>query len=350
MNRLPILYIVSLLFCSTILTGCLKDKITPPVEVSLNETAQLLFYLEDSGDYINSDKAPSLVDVDEVFLNIQNYLLLDIRPSQNFTNGHIAGAINKSHSVLISFLDSIGYNNYSKIILISNNGQSSAFYTCLLRLYGFENTYSMSYGMAAWNNAFSNEWLSALQQNNEFLDEFTNYFVPLPQYSTLPEVSLSQSSVGESAKQRIKDLMQIDYNDNLGDGENTATIDYVSLMSTSGNYFIVCYDAGLLYNDRAEGLKHPQSSVLLHSYPGVDLSSSKFLQVLPPHRKIILYSTNGELSAFAVAYLRVLGYDAKSVLFGANNMFYNILSNINPINEDAFSQDKIKDYPIVTGN
>ena len=232
------------------------------------------------------------------------------------------------------------------------NGQSSAYYTCLLRLYGFENVYSMSYGMAAWNNVFSDEWLNALQQDNDLLAYYSGDMVPKPPYGPLPEVTLSGPSLEASAKQRIMDNLNVDYEDNLGNSEGAATIEYQYFMSKRQNYFIVCYSRDQhFYRDIRYGVGHPGGAVLYQITPAFsDLSSTYYLQSLPADQTIVIYSADGQMSAFAAVYLRVLGYDARSVLFGANNMFYFILSGTPGINEEAFSSSKIRNYPYVTGN
>ncbi len=331
--------------------GCLKDKITPPAETQLSDNGKLLLYLEASGDYINSNEMPSLVTVDEVYSNMQNYLLVDIRSSTEFTAGHIDGAINKPHSELVSFLDSINYTNYNKIVIISNNGQSSAFYTCLLRLYGFENVFSMSYGMAYWNINFASEWLAARAQDNNILSTFNMELVPKPEYSPLPDIALEGNSLSESVKHRIINLMGLDFEDNFTESSGTATIDFSYLADSQNNYFIVCYNSGPLYRNYIQGISHPDGAVLyIPPPPPSDLSSSTYLQTLLSKGKIAFYSTDGQLSAFAAAYLRVLGYDAKSVLFGANNMFYTIMLGVEGLNEEAFTESKIRNYPYVTGD
>lgn len=339
------------LIIMVLFSGCLKDKITPPLEVPLTSQGKLLFYLEDEGDYINSNLMPSIVRADEVFSNAGTWLMIDIRPGSEFLSGHIDGAYNVSHSNLITFLDSINYRQYPALVIISKNGQSSAYYTCLLRLYGYDNVYSMGYGMAAWNNFFADEWFNALQQENDLLQEYSDFIEPKPAYSALPDVSLSGSSLEQSVKNRIKDMLNVDYEDNLGSFESTATIEYSSMMGHPQNFFIVCFNEGLLYKDIRDGITHPGKAVLYHPAPSAsDLKSTSYLQTLPSGRKIAFYSTDGQLSAFAVAYLRVLGYDAKSVLFGANNMFYYLLLNAPGLNQEAFSPAKISDFPYVTGN
>lgn len=331
--------------------GCLKDTLTPPPETHLSDNGKLLLYLEASGDYINSNEMPSLVTVDEVYSNIQNYLLVDIRSSGEFTAGHIDGAINKPHSELVSFLDSINYTNYNKIVIISNNGQSSAFYVCLLRLYGFDNVFSMSYGLAYWNINFASEWQAARAQDNDIISTFNLELVAKPEYSPLPDVTLEGNSLSESAKHRIINLMSADFEDNFTGSSGTAAIDFSYLAEHQNEYFIVCYNAGPLYRNFRLGISHPDGAVLYTPPPPPsDLSSSTYIQTLPSGEKIAFYSTDGQLSAFAVAYLRVLGYDAKSVLFGANNIFYTNMLGVEGLNEEAFTESKIRNYPFVTGN
>ncbi len=344
--------VVLLLFPILIFSGCIKDTVNNPDSgASLNDNAKLLFYLEDEGDYINSNEMPSLADVDEVYSNLQIYLLLDIRPPAEFTAGHIEGAINKSHSDLITFLDSIEHTSYPKIIIISRNGQSSAFYTSLLRLYGFQNVFSMSYGMAAWNQEFSSQWLAARSQNENLLTSFNLEYVPKPDYSPLPSVTLESGSLPEAVKKRIGQVMQENYEDNLTGGSGYATVDFQNLMLNFNEYFIVCYDEGLLYRQLILHIAHPPGAVLYSPPPiSSDLSSTTYLQTLPSDRKIAFYSTDGQLSAFAAAYLKVLGYNVKSILFGANNMFYDTVLGADGLNNQAFTTSKIKNYPYVTGN
>ncbi len=337
--------------CLILLSGCLKDNVTTPPEFQLNDSSELLFYLEETGDYINTSDMPSLLNVDEVYINVQTYLLIDIRSPEEYSAGHIENAVNKQHSELISYLNSLNTLQYPKIIIISNNGQSSSFYTCLLRLYGFGNVFSMSYGMAAWNNNFSGEWLDALHQYNDILSNFNLTIVPKPDYTPLPEVNLIGGSLMDQVRHRISSVMETDYADTFTGSAGDATIDFIYLADRMDQYYIVCYNMGLLYRHLILGIAHPPGAVLYTPPPSSsDLSSTTNLQTLPSDRKIAFYSTDGQLSAFAVAYLRVLGYNASSVLFGANNMFYDILLGTEGLNTEAFTANKIRSYPYVTGN
>jgi hypothetical protein len=50
------------------------------------------------------------------------------------------------------------------------------------------------------------------------------------------------------------------------------------------------------------------------------------------------------------AYLRVIGYKAKTLMFGANQLFYPRLRLDPQLIEDAFLVENIMNYPYVTGN
>jgi rhodanese-related sulfurtransferase len=46
------------------------------------------------------------------------------------------------------------------------------------------------------------------------------------------------------------------------------------------------------------------------------------LKTLPTDKPVVVYCYTGQTSAFMAAYLRLLGYDAKSLKFGTNGMIY----------------------------
>jgi hypothetical protein len=78
-----------------------------------------------------------------------------------------------------------------------------------------------------------------------------------------------------------------------------------------------------------------------------DLRSISNLQTLPPLKEIAVYSGSGQESAYYTAYLRLLGYNAKSLLFGMNNIDYNMISRIGQTY--AFKIDSTINYPYVSG-
>ena len=169
--------IVSLLL---FLVSCIDDNISPPLTGELNSTAELLVYFETLGDFANSTLAPALADADEVNANINNYLIIDVRDNSDFLAGHIQGAVNIPSDSLFDYMESIISNNYQKIVVVSKNGHASAYYTCLLRLSGFNNVYTLNFGMASWHIDFADEWFNALEDLDDFTDEpFPKTILPI---------------------------------------------------------------------------------------------------------------------------------------------------------------------------
>ena len=345
LNKLKYFYII-ISSGVILLTGCLKDNITPPLVLDFENAAGLIHYLESKGDYINSENIPSVVDAQEVYTNINNFLIIDIRQSDEYLNGHIESSINLSHKELLPQLKNIDFNSYEKIIIVSRNGQSSAYYTSLLRLYGFTNIYSMNYGMAAWHQDFAGDWINAIQSIP--LDGLVDIDYPKDSLYKLPLVTFDNPSATpeEKVNERIIKLLDEDfyefYESTFEEGPSISRD-----ILYSKDIFVVCYGDRTLYSSTLAGIRHPVGAVY-YSPPTVfgDFRSTRYLQALQPDMRIVIYSCRGNLSAFTTAYLRVLGYNASSIIFGANSLFYfGLLSS--PLEDLVFTTRSIMNFPYV---
>src|SRR5664280_3558703 len=116
------------------------NKTVAPVAIG-TETALLLKDLKENGDYVNSKVFPSLIKASIVNESLgKNICLIDLRSTNEFTEVHIKGAVNKKFSELPSYFETgIKPFEYDKIILVSEDGQISSYTTCLLRLMGYGN-------------------------------------------------------------------------------------------------------------------------------------------------------------------------------------------------------------------
>jgi thiosulfate sulfurtransferase len=199
-------------------SGCLKNPAEPPVSFQMNNSAELLTYLEEEGDYINSGSAPSLIEAQEVFANLNNYLIIDVRPADQFISGHIEGAVNVQNNNLLNFLSDNGNVSYPKIVIVSQTGQAASYYACLLILLGHNNVYAMNFGMAAWNEDFSRLWLQHTK-NFSYLNTFNNGTPLYNDLSGLPDLAFSASSktLQDKLKERIELLLNEGFRDNPED-------------------------------------------------------------------------------------------------------------------------------------
>ena len=344
---LNILFVILISFC---VEGCLTDEDLPVFDMSLSNNAMLLYYLEEQGDYINSINMPSIVNVDEVYNHLNDYLIIDTRTNLEYTAGHIPGAVNIQNDSLIAFLNSNEISNYTKVILVSEDGQASSYYTCLLRLYGITNTYSLLFGMAQWNSAFSEAWSNNIGDSpvTQFFnfDTYTN-----DSLSNLPIINFSNSnkSFENKVKYRIDEIIKVGFINE----ESYVSIFPLELLfngEPASDFYIVCYGILPFY------LQNPLDPLAVGHFPnavsyvpGKNLKSTDNLQLLPNEKRIVVYSYSGQLSAFVVAYLRLLGYDAKSLLYGGNILFHTFMvDKIAAYFPFVFLTSNIRNYPYVS--
>ena len=335
--------ILKILSVFIFICGCIEDNITPPLTGELDAVAEMILYFESKGDFPNSDLAPALIEAEEVFSNLNSLLIIDIRPSDEFINGHIEGAVNIKFDSLYNFVQTNFSAGHSKIVIVSKNGQSSAYFTCLLRLAGFDNVYSLNYGMAVWNLVFSNEWLANIGDSpgaNYFMND---YFEKNP-VTPLPEISIANPE--ESIEKRVKARIELIISEGF-----ISNIIYTDILNPDS--YLVCYGKRILYSARKIGplaeRGHPEGATSYLDATFYDFRSVNFLQTLPNSTKILIYDYNGQLAACITAYLRVLGYDAKFLMFGANRLFHSRMIFEPELQVYAFTNTLINNYPYITG-
>ena len=339
-----IIIVLSVAIAAILLDGCLEEVIPPPVTGELNLTAEIMGYIEQQGDFANSGLAPALVTAQEVFDNLNNYLILDLRTHDEFLTGHIVNSINVTNDSLYEYITDYYNSGYTKIVLVSKNGQSSAYFASLLRLAGFDKIYTLKYGMASWHIDFADEWLSAVGNSSEYIF-FTNDESPKNDITDLPIISVENpnASIGEIVESRIKKLIR--------EGFTRGNTYRENLDNITGTY-LVCYGENRLYYQPITegGFGHPPGAIWYKDSPYFDFRSINSLQTLPSNSDIIIYSYNGQLSACMTAYLKILGYKVKTYLFGANSLIYSrMITNVGFVGY-VFTLNDIMNFDYVVGN
>ncbi len=338
---------VKLLIASTLIFySCLEEITTPSFTGELNTTAEMILYFESNGDFINSNLAPPLVDAEEVHNNLNDYLIIDLRSKDDYLAGHIPNSVNKSLDSLFSFVVNNHDLSYTKIVLVSPNGQSSSYFASLLRIVGFNKIYSLRFGMASWHMDFADEWLQALDDEVK-TKSWTNDDTPKPSFTQLPTISFPDPdiTIENKVKIRVQNLIRAGFNENS---------EYTLRINPASGEFTICYGKELLYLARRTGefadLGHPPGTISYLDSPLYHFRSTNYLQTLPSNKIISVYGYNGQLSASLVAYLRVLGYNARTHLFGGNKLFYPRMVDDPELIDFAFTQSEIKNFEYITGN
>lgn len=273
------------------------------------ETALLLKDLRENGNYVNSKEYPSLIKASIVNESLgKNILIVDLRAPKEFSAGHIKGAVNKNFQDIPGYFETgIKPFSYDKIIIVSEDGQLSSYTTCLLRLMGYGNVYSMRWGMSAWNNNFAKEsWLKGVSGKYESnLDTAVN---ERPSALSLPELKTGLATGQEIGAARFRELFK--------QGESDILIDAGEVFANPQKYYIINLDRKDKYEDG-----HLPGSVRYK--PEATLSYPEEMASIPADKPVVVYCGTGHNSAFATAYLRLFGYDAHTLKYGNNGFMYN---------------------------
>jgi rhodanese-related sulfurtransferase len=279
-----------------------------PSPVVGNETMLLIKELEAGGDYVNSQQYPSLIKASLVNeADMRKNLVIDLRSPAEFAEGHIKGAVNKKFGDLPSYFETgIKPFEFEKIVLVCGAGQQSSYATSLLRLKGYGNVFSMRWGMSAWNKTFADKkWLKNISGKYEStLDTVTHN---KPDAVKMPELATGLNTGKEISEARFAKL--------FSDGTDSAFINADDLFKNPAAYFIINLDRKDKYNDG-----HIPGAVRYK--PDGTLGVIEEMATIPTDKTIVVYCGTGHNSAFATAYLRLLGYDARTLRYGNNGFMH----------------------------
>lgn len=308
-------------------------KVKTPLAIG-NETSLLLKDLADNGDYVNSKDYPSMIKASIVNENIgKDQLVIDLRTAEQFSKGHIKGAVNKKFSELPQFFETgIKPFEYDKIIMVCDDAQISCYTTSLLRLMGYGNVYAMRWGMSAWNSKYAQEgWLKDVSGKFEANLELKVNERPLSK--GMPELNTGKDTGEEVAKERFRKLFE----------EGTANI-FISadeVFSNPRKYFIINWDRKDKYEDG-----HIQGA--LRYKPDATLGFPEEMSSIPFDRTVVIYCGSGHMSGFATAYFRLFGYDARTLKFGNNSFMYNkMVKQRQSLGWVPFTTEDVNDFEVI---
>jgi rhodanese-related sulfurtransferase len=295
---------LSILFAAFVLTSSCKDENVTPEPV-INEAEVLVTYLETT-DYVNTG-LPSLITAADLNTanNLGDVYIVDIRSEADFNLGHISNAHNVTPANVFSHLEGVSnLNDYEKIAIVCYTGQTAGFYTGLLRIMGYTNAFSLKFGMASWHPDFSSKWTT--NQSNTYHSQFTTTVTEKDVMGELPVLNTGKTTGEEILDARLTTV--------LTEGFDAAKITNATVFGNLSNYYIVNYWPANHY--AAPG--HIPGAIQYTPKETMKLAAD--LKKLPAGKEIVVYCYSGQTSAFLVGYLRLLGYNAKSLLFGTNGM------------------------------
>lgn len=331
-------YIVIILLPLSILTSCGKNngsnlkEVVAQVPENVNENELLYNFIQKSGDIVNAESTPALISAEDLFYSLSKDLVLDIRNHDDYVEGHIDGAIQVDASDLLNYLDKeVSAANYDKVVLVCYSGQTATFYTSLLRFAGYGNVFALKYGMSSWSKKITNnKWTANI--SNKYAGSLETKENEKGEKHDYPKINTGKKTGYDILLARVQAVMD--------EGFGKAIIKVDTVMQHPDRYYIINYWP----NDRYV-MGHLPGAVQFT--PKASLKRDADLSYLPTNQPIVVYCYTGQHSAFVAAYLRILGYNAYTMAYGANG-FMNAKMQAE-IGHAFVPATDISDYEMVAG-
>ena len=273
-------------------TGC-KEEATPEAQTYQTLTAHLKSIGMDLDHVIKNADGAKFVMGAPADGNLSGKWIMDIRSAADFASGHIEGANNVAFKDILTAAAGAD----KPIVVVCYTGQSACYATSLLRLYGFEDTQALKWGMSGWNGDYD-KWSS----NCKDLTSDANWTTDATAAGSFDSPSISSSSTDGATilKERVEAVVAAGFK-----GVNGSDV-----LDNPGNYYINNYFSEAHYT----GFGHVKGAVRVNPLLIDDCSK------LDPNGKVVTYCYTGQTSAVISAFLNVLGFEAYSLKFGVNGM------------------------------
>ncbi|MFO8053716.1 MAG: rhodanese-like domain-containing protein [Bacteroidales bacterium] len=287
-----------------------KDK-RAETDQAKNRFDNLLEYIVEEKDYINSTAVPYFIFAPEVYNHLDsNYLIIDLRDTAEYEQRHIANSVNIPLSGLLDYMENrIHPPAFEKIVLVCNMGAVSIMGAMGLKYLGYDNVYPLKNGLSSWSEAIANDYWEK-HTSNEFLHTLETTPNAKDQAGPYPVIESKHDKGYDILRERIDSVFAGDYTDYfvyLEDVKQAPDSWYLITYWPDSRYESGHFPGGIQYKPR-------------HS-----LHPEKYLNTLPADKPIVVQCYSGNHSAFVSFFLRVLGYDARSFNYGANAFMHKTL-------------------------
>ena len=191
---------------------------------------------------------------------------------------------------------------------------------------GYENVKTLAWGMSSWSpDVTGTNWAT----------------------STMVADALGAANAEQTNNN--PDLVWGDYPTTTGTMEDRVNamlaagfqgVSYASIQDNLDDYFVVNYfgEADYLGNVATGTPGHIPGAFQYTPYASMGMG--EMLAYLPTDQTIVVYCWTGQHSSQVTAYLNVLGYTAKSLVYGSNNLFYSSLTS------HKWSSANVMDFPL----
>ena len=304
MLLLVIIAVVSVMF----VTGCKDDNDSTDPEISAVEL--MTTYMDANGMAITDLLDGWIIAAVDIVDVLDDYYVMDIRSGDyhgatvadppddiiDYNNGHIEGAVLSSLGNIVT--DAASADN--PIVVVCYTGQAAGHAVMALRLSGYGDAKVLKWGMSGWNSDFD-KWSGATATLNHANWVAAPGAIADAQVFDLPNWETELEDGAAILAERVA-LITSGF-------KGVASVD---VLDAPTDYFINNYWA----------------AADVETYGNIDSAyriNPLVLENIDPNETVVTYCWTGQTSSMITAYLTLLGYDAKSLKFGANSMIYDDL-------------------------
>ena len=317
LNYFIVLMIVPALF----LGGCKKTDDTPEAEKGNFNTLKT-YLIENSMDLPDMLNG-WIVSAEGIHDKLGDYHIMDIRSAADFANGHIEGAVNSTLANIVNDAKDVT----KQIVVVCYTGQTASHAVIALRLSGHPNAQVLKWGMSGWNEVFAGPWNSNVGNTaDDYPNSWTTDATAEIKDFEYPGWETTVTDGAEILKDKVNEMLQNGF----------SGISSTDVLTAPSDYFVNNYWAAA----DVEHYGHIKGAYRIKE----DLSlASGGIKNLDPSKTIVTYCWTGQTSSMVTAYLKVLGYNTKSLKFGTNAMIHDKLES------HKWGPGAIMDYEYVTG-
>ncbi len=324
MNKLMRLFLILAFVPALVLTSCKKDNDDTNFDAQKALTKHLVANNLDINTIIGGfvTGAPAAADVNTF---IAAKYIIDIRTADEFAAGHIADA----HRVDLKDILTEAAKANKPILVVCKSGQTATHAVALLRLSGYADAVALKWGMSGWNSTLD-IWTPNTGSIAEGNANWTTDAAPANLTYASPKFSSADTIPANILKARVAAVL----------AEGFKSVNPADVLANPANFFVNNYFNETDY----AGFGHVKGAYRINPL----LVGDGQVNFLDPSKEVVTYCYTGQTSGAITAYLRVIGYNAKSLMWGMNK--FNNASSAWGESVNKWKPSMAKNLPIVTGN
>lgn len=309
-------FLVLVVVSAMLFTSCKKENNDFDAQAALAE------YLVAQNLDLNTIIGGFVFDTPDNASAVDNMYIIDIRTAAEFAQGRIQNA----HRVdMANILTEAAKAGTKQILVVCKSGQTATYAVALLRLAGYTNARALKWGMSRWNAAFD-IWTPAIDNIAQGHANWTTAAAPANLTYSAPKFTSTHTDPQSILMERVEKVL----------AEGYKSVQPSAVLNNPTAYFVNNYFPEADY----VAFGHVNGAVRINPL----LVGEGQVLFLDPTKEIVTYCYTGQTSGAITAYLRVLGYNATSMMWGMNK-FFNSHSHWT---SNKWSAGMIKNLPYVT--